>query len=509
MLDFSFASSAWWFVAAIVIVYSLRWCLHPMHSVPTVGSSSWPILSHIGGRRFMQHSRQILQEGYTKYYGSVFKVAMPDQWAFVVSGPELVDQIRRWREDELSLAEFATKLRYTMGPKVAYDRYHIGILRNDLTHNVRAIFPDIMDELTLAIPECIPRNTEWTNVNVIEAIQKILARVSSRVFVGMPACRNPEYLEYAVSYVTEISNDRKLYRMFPSFMKPLVAILFSHSRKTLQKCLPILKPIIDERRAIMALADVNWENKPNDLLQWILDIAVPRKETDADVVARVMGINAASVLTSTTVATIALFTLAQNPEFVEPLRTEIESAIKTDGWTKDAFDRMWKLDSFLKELMRDNLFVAAMARVALKDITLRDGTVIPRGMLVMAAVDATHHDEAVFENADTFDPFRFARMREKDGEAHKHQLVHTTVDFVAFGHGRQACPGRFFVASELKAVLSYMLLHYDFKLSGEPWTPSFRGFDIVPPLGDLMFKKREVQALTRRGGISGVLASSY
>ena len=84
------------------------------------------------------------------------------------------------------------------------------------------------------------------------------------------------------------------------------------------------------------------------------------------------------------------------------------------------------------------IIAATMARVALKDITLRDGTVIPQGMLVMAAVDATHHDEAVFENADTFDPFRFARMREKDGEAHKHQLVHTTVDFVAFGHGRQA-----------------------------------------------------------------------
>ena len=46
-----------------------------------------------------------------KYYGSVFKVALPDEWAFVVSGPELVDQIRRWREDELSLAEVSNEVR--------------------------------------------------------------------------------------------------------------------------------------------------------------------------------------------------------------------------------------------------------------------------------------------------------------------------------------------------------------------------------------------------------------
>ncbi len=43
-------------------------------------------------------------------------------------------------------------------------------------------------------------------------------------------------------------------------------------------------------------------------------------------------------------------------------------------------------------------------------------------------------------------------------------LVSTSVDHVGFGHGQQACPGRFFAASEIKIVFVYLLLSYDWKL---------------------------------------------
>ena len=53
-------------------------------------------------------------------------------------------------------------------------------------------------------------------------------------------------------------------------------------------------------------------------------------------------------------------------------------------------------------------------------------------------------------------------------------------------------PGRFFVANEIKSLLSYLLLNYDFKLSDDgPWTPSHRSLGLVPPLGSLLFKRRE------------------
>ncbi len=52
--------------------------------------------------------------------------------------------------------------------------------------------------------------------------------------------------------------------------------------------------------------------------------------------------------------THALFDLASMPQYIQPLRKEIESVIATDGWTKLSMDKMWKLDSFLKESQRHN-----------------------------------------------------------------------------------------------------------------------------------------------------------
>jgi hypothetical protein len=48
----------------------------------------------------------------------------------------------------------------------------------------------------------------------------------------------------------------------------------------------------------------------------------------------------------------AFYNLAANLEYVEPLREEIESVLRTDGWTKAAMGKMVKLDSFLKESAR-------------------------------------------------------------------------------------------------------------------------------------------------------------
>jgi cytochrome P450 len=46
-------------------------------------------------------------------------------------------------------------------------------------------------------------------------------------------------------------------------------------------------------------------------------------------------------------------------------------------------------------------------------------------------------------------------------------LVSTSADYQPFGHGRHACPGRFFAANELKLLLAYMVLNYDIEMLKE------------------------------------------
>ena len=81
----------------------------------------------------------------------------------------------------------------------------------------------------------------------------------------------------------------------------------------------------------------------------------------------------------------------------------------------------------------------SLTRKAMKDFTFSDGTFIPKGTLVSAASRAAHFDEDNYDNADVFDPWRFAKM-EKDSasDALRNQFVNTHPEFLTFGLGKHA-----------------------------------------------------------------------
>lgn len=52
--------------------------------------------------------------------------------------------------------------------------------------------------------------------------------------------------------------------------------------------------------------------------------------------------------------THALLHLAAHPEYILPLREEVERVIESEGWTKTAMQKIRKVDSFLRESQRFN-----------------------------------------------------------------------------------------------------------------------------------------------------------
>lgn len=80
----------------------------------------------------------------------------------------------------------------------------------------------------------------------------------------------------------------------------------------------------------------------------------------------------------------------------------------------------------------------SMTRKALQDYTFADGTFIPAGTTISAPSHSVHHDGQFYDNPRQFDPFRFSRMRDDDGEGTRHQMVSTSTDYIPFGHGRHA-----------------------------------------------------------------------
>lgn len=57
---------------------------------------------------------------------------------------------------------------------------------------------------------------------------------------------------------------------------------------------------------------------------------------------------------SNQIFTHALYHLAAEPHYIQPIREEVEAVIAEEGWSKVAMTKMHKLDSFLKESLRYN-----------------------------------------------------------------------------------------------------------------------------------------------------------
>jgi cytochrome P450 len=164
--------------------------------------------------------------------------------------------------------------------------------------------------------------------------------------------------------------------------------------------------------------------------------------------------------------------------------------------SKSSTPKLRKLDSFCKESQRVNpLGHMTFNRKVKKNITLHDGTLLPKGTHLAVASAEIAHDGSNFPDPDTFDPWRFYKLRQQKGHESRHQFVTTGPDSLPFGYGNHACPGRFFANNELKVIFTYVLAHYDIKMppgEGRPANiPSVGGFRPDTTKSLLMRKRAE------------------
>ncbi|KXN83238.1 Ent-kaurene oxidase [Leucoagaricus sp. SymC.cos] len=362
-----------------------------------------------------------------------------------------------------------TQIKYTLGAPIEEDPYHTAIVRTPLTRNLAIRFDDIKDEIDAAFKFYVPPTEEWTSVPAYDTVMHIVCRTSNRYFTGLPLCRDPGYIQLQERFTLDVTIGARIINCFPDFLKPLVGRYLTTVPRSVERALAYLGPMVKERLTQADLHGSDWPDRPNDLISWLLESAQGYQREVRDIVLRILSINFAAIHTSTISFTQALYDLAIQPQYVAEMREEAEKVIREHGWTKLAMQQMRKIDSFLKESQRLNSIGALlMTRKTLKDWTLSDGTVIPAGTYISLASDAMNREDTSFTDANTFKGFRWSQMREGDGELDsiKHQMVALTLDTIVWGHGRHACPGRFFAVNELKAIFAYVILHYDVQLEG-------------------------------------------
>ena len=80
-----------------------------------------------------------------------------------------------------------------------------------------------------------------------------------------------------------------------------------------------------------------------------------------------------------------------------------------------------------------------MGRLALRPFTFSNGVTVPANTVISIPASPAHRDERIIPNADIFDGFRFAKLRESERDtASKYQAVSASNEHFAFGLGRHA-----------------------------------------------------------------------
>nr|BAD94556.1 cytochrome P450 [Phanerodontia chrysosporium] len=492
-IDFGGISTTHVVIGAFVTWLLLRYfSAKNLRHIPTVGGPSVPILSIVALYNFLANGKKVVLDGYQKFKGRVFKVALLDRWLVVICNPRLVEELQKLPEALVgySLLEiFETK--HIFGADLLTDPVHLALLRT-LTRNLGQVFGDMYQEVETAFQELVPANEkEWLPVHASPVMRTIVTRAANRVFVGVPVCRDEGYLYLMVHFAEDVNKAFGLYTVVPSFAQGFVA------RKAkavmddcIERCLGYMRPAIKDRTTMMDSFGDNWADKPNDMIQWTIEETKARGQGEYDMARMLMFINSGAVETTSQAVIHALYDISMRPELADELREEVERAIAEDGWTKDATNKMRKLDSFLRESQRINgPMIVSMFRLVREPVTLSDGTFFPAGTTIASPTLGAHFDDTIYPNASTFDPLRFYKAE----AAGQPQFVTTSPEYLTFGHGKHACPGRFFAVNELKAILAYMLMHYDIKPEQEGVRPENKsmGLGVLPnPDAKVMFRKR-------------------
>ncbi|KFA68979.1 hypothetical protein S40285_08381 [Stachybotrys chlorohalonatus IBT 40285] len=450
--------------------------------------------------RFIKGSAGIIQHGYDKFKESMFKIRRQDGDILVIS-QKFVDQLRSLPEKQLSSTWAQVRNlhgHYTTLDALITSNLHIRVIQQRLTPNLAASVPIMEKELKYALDVEMPKcDDDWAEVKLFDLMMGVITRLSNRVFVGPEICRNDEWLGASVHFGEAIAMTTMTLRMIPSWMHFFIGPLlpsYWQIRKHLKTAERLLSPVIRERQA-----QSKEERGTPDLLQHMMDLASP-DEQDANFLARrQLLVSFGALHTTAMAATHTLYDLAAYQEYFEPLRAEIAEAIEgKDQLDNQTILKLPKMDSFMKESQRANPpSLLSFHRYVRTPVKLNDGTVFPAGTHFAMAADAVLHDKSMLPGGgdpDVFDGFRYSRLREDPDNQNRYLFAQTDNNHLHFGHGRCACPGRFFSSVEIKVLFIYLLTRYDWKYpegKGRPENFSAEESRYPDPSARVLIKRRK------------------
>ncbi|EUC29006.1 hypothetical protein COCCADRAFT_29839 [Bipolaris zeicola 26-R-13] len=420
------------------------------------------------GNSLMQEGRRMTTGCFQVHSGAGFKIVVPNRFSHELRNHPALSLSKGQKK------EFPTQYAGFEGMREGLrdDRLMLDVINAKLTPSLGLLTGLLVHETSRAVEHTLGEKSGWEGFEVKDVAIDITARVSGHVFVGEQLARNDNWLAISKEYTIRIFGNGVVLNFFPPFLRAFMYQILPpcrQLRKQVQDARKLLEPeaqkIINQRKESKNKVESSTENAAGNCFAWMLDIA---KGRPLDFTGGQLLLSLAAMNTTTEVITRCLLQICDTPEILQPLRGELIEVLTGHGWTRSALQKLRLMDSFLREVLRVHpLASAPMTRYVSKPIILSDGTTLPAGGLILISDDHTRGASA-FSNPETFDLHRFYRQGEQTGKEGGLHFVTTSAEHLQFGHGQHACPGRFFVSDQLKVLIAFYILKYDFRY--EPGT---------------------------------------
>jgi hypothetical protein len=353
-----------------------------------------------------------------------------------------VDEVRNLPENRVSMSKMLVDSMYTQYTGLAVDNVEvIKALRIDLTRYISNNLDGLRDEMMFGFDKELGSCEDWTAIYLYQKLVRVIALMSGRIFVGLPLCREKEWIETTVTYTEDIMIARELIALIPTIMRRFTVHLLPPIRRLKhysERGAALLAPLIKGHLAGEA-SEKSFEepevNKGDTMVYWMLKYM--NIKSVHEVARNQMALSFAAIHTTTVAACQVIFDLVCRPEYITALRDEIQQVINKDGYEdgiagklkKQSIAKLRKLDSFLKESQRFSApGLTSLDRVTTAPLQLSTGHTIPEGVHIAFPAHAISLSAQAIGQSNTpefctppheFDGFRFSKLREIEGNENK------------------------------------------------------------------------------------------
>ncbi|KAI0394648.1 putative cytochrome P450 [Xylariaceae sp. FL0594] len=453
----------------------------------------------------------IIHDAYRRYPDKLFRLPSTDRRS-VVLPLRYLNEISALPHSVASASHASSDLSSVMAIYFFMGRWTtLDAIRTQYITRLPQQIEAVADELSYALGKSFSNYPDWTAVAIQPKILSII-------------CRQLDWVANNIGYAENVFAAAFILKFIPSALRPVFLLCTPYFYRIHRCRRSIAKTILPHIRQRLEWRDGDpeyWSARVTDgsnsdtknpvcLVDWLVKCSQPHESAPALIARRLTGASLGATHTTTNHITNCILDLAAHFENIAPiLRDEIEQVLgpKAEELTLANLDRMWKLDSFMKEVQRFHpASQLSVNRKLMKPFTLSTGETLPEGTHISFPGVPISMNERHFEDATTFDPFRFERLRrsrsksgsfsgtDHDQGGFEYTFTTTYPGTLHFGHGGQTCPGRFMGSMLSKLLLVKILLAYDLKLKdGETARPQnimVGDMDLPNPKSEIVFRNR-------------------